>query len=103
MARGKKVEDVMAADLKDADALLAAADAIAPMDDAMVKAAPAATVKGDIDKLKTDAMRGKIKMRIAEGTMEVRPVNAKDTTINTGGKANHSNQVTLKIDLGKVK
>jgi hypothetical protein len=98
----KKI-DVTTASPKDADALIKAADAIAPMDASMVKAAPKPTLSGEnIGDLKAQALRGKIPMTVRAGTEEVRQVNAENTGINTGGPANHGNRVTLKIDLLKV-
>lgn len=98
----KKI-DVTTASPKDADALLRSADAIAPMDSSMVKAAPKPTLSGEnIGDLKSQALRGKIPMEVRVGTEEVRQVNAGASNVNTGGQANHSNQITLKLDFLKI-
>ena len=108
MASKKRAEDITAGNIKidsneAATEVVAMADAMAPVDEAQIKAPPAPNVKGDnIRQLADEAFRGGIKFQIRAGTEEVRNVNAKDKTINTGGAALHSNQVHLQVKSVKV-
>lgn len=85
-----------------ADAIVNAADAVVKSE-APIKAPAVPNVAANVNKLVEEVnKRGGVKMKIVAGTEEVRNVNQQDKSINTGGPANHSNQVKLKVDSVKM-
>lgn len=85
-----------------ADALVNAADAVVKTE-APIKAPAVPNVQANVNKLVDEVnKRGGVKMKIVAGTEEVRNVNQMDKSINTGGPADHSNQVRLKVNTVKM-
>lgn len=87
-------------DSSQADAMVAGADALVEVTPVSPKNKEA-TLSADENNLRKEAFRGNIKMSIVKGTEEVRNVNAGPKSINTGGPANHTNVVKLKLDIDK--
>ena len=85
-----------------ADAIVNSADAVVAAE-APIKAPAVPNVAANVNKLVEEVnKRGGVKMRVVAGTEEVRNVNQQDKSINTGGPANHNNQVKLPVSSVKM-
>ena len=100
--KAEQIMDTKVNTVESADALVNAADAVVKTE-APIKAPAVPNVQANVNKLVDEVnKRGGVKMKIVAGTEEVRNVNQQDKSINTGGPADHSNQVRLKIDSVKM-